>query len=140
VIEATRELLADRRDVWALVAEPYHLSDWWPGYEGIRPDRRGLAEGARWLVLRRPQGVLARPGAESTIEILRVVEGYELRWRDLAQRLEAGIELDNAGPGRTRARAFVDGSWWRVLAEGGRSMPRQALAHLYDLCQTAVEL
>ena len=28
---ASRELLAPRADVWAFLAEPYHLSDWWPG-------------------------------------------------------------------------------------------------------------
>jgi hypothetical protein len=141
VIDAERELLADRRDVWALVAEPYHLSDWWPGYQGIRPDRRGLAEGARWQVVRGiGPGLVRRPGGQTTIEIVRVVDGYELRWRDFGQRLEAGLQLDNAGIGRTRARAFVDGSWWRLVVEGGRTLPRQALARLYDLCQTAVEL
>jgi len=141
VIEATRELLADRRDVWAVVSEPYHLAEWWPGYQGITPDRRGLAEGARWKIIRGiGPGFLRRPEAEGTIEIVRVLEGYELRWRDFEQGFEAGIQLDNAGVGRTRARAFTEGPWWRLLAEGGRALPRQALARLYDLCQTAVEL
>ena len=51
-IEAETELLATRPDVWALLAEPDHLADWWAGYASIRPDRRGLAEGARWKVVR----------------------------------------------------------------------------------------
>ena len=51
-IEAQTELIATRRDVWALLAEPQHLADWWPAYATIRPDRRGLAEGARWQVVR----------------------------------------------------------------------------------------
>ena len=55
LIEATGELLSDRRDVWALVAEPYHLPDWWPAYTGVKPDRRGLAEGARWEVDPQPR-------------------------------------------------------------------------------------
>jgi hypothetical protein len=85
-------------------------------------------------------GFLRRTGTEAPIEILRVVPGYELRWRDFAQSLEAGVALDNAGVGRTRARVYVEGSWWRLLAEGGRTTVRQALARLYDLCQTAAEL
>ena len=42
-IEAQTELLATRPEVWALLAEPQHLADWWPAYASIRPDRRGLA-------------------------------------------------------------------------------------------------
>ena len=34
-----------RADVWAFLAEPYHLSDWWPGITGVEPDRRGFAPG-----------------------------------------------------------------------------------------------
>ena len=45
---ASRELLAARDDVWSFIAEPHHFSDWWPGIGGVQPDRRGLAEGARW--------------------------------------------------------------------------------------------
>ncbi len=51
-IDAQTELLATRPEVWALLAEPEHLADWWPAYASIRPDRRGLAEGARWEVVR----------------------------------------------------------------------------------------
>ena len=46
---ATRELLASLEDVWGFLAEPYHLSDWWPGIVSVaaRParlrDRRALA-------------------------------------------------------------------------------------------------
>ena len=50
---ATRELLASREDVWRFLAEPYHLSDWWPGIVGVEPDRRGFEVGARWRVARR---------------------------------------------------------------------------------------
>jgi uncharacterized protein YndB with AHSA1/START domain len=35
MIEASRVLLAPRVDVWALLAEPYHLPDWWPSYTGV---------------------------------------------------------------------------------------------------------
>ena len=55
---ATRELLASREDVWAFVAEPHHFPDWWPGVAAVEPDRRGLAEGARWHVHGKDQPTL----------------------------------------------------------------------------------
>ena len=60
-----------------------------------------------------------------------------LRWHDVQQKIDAGIRLDELEPGRTRATAFVDGPFWRLLAEGARGLPPQAVARLYDLCQTA---
>jgi hypothetical protein len=141
VIEASRELLAPRGDVWALVAEPYHLPDWWPGYTGVQPDRRGLAPNARWEVVRsRTPGFLRRPRGRGLIVIKEVAQGRLLRWHDVAQRLDGGVRLDDAGPDRTRATAFVDGPFWRLFAEGARGLPRQAVARLYDLCQTASTL
>ena len=138
MIEASRELLAPRRDVWALVSEPYHLPDWWPAYTGVRPDRRGLASNARWQVMRsRTPGLLRRPGGEGLIVITTVIEGLELAWHDVAQGLDAGIELANAGETRTRARAWVSGPWWRLTVEGARGLPERGLARLHDLCQTA---
>jgi hypothetical protein len=141
VISATRELLAPREDVWKVVAEPYHLPDWWPAYSGVQPDRRGLAEGARWEVVRsRTPGFVRRPRGSALILIRRVDVGRELRWFDLAQQIEAGVRLEEAGSGRTRATAFVEGSGWRLLAEGARGLPKQAVTRLYDLCQTAATL
>lgn len=144
MISSTRELLAERPDVWRFVAEPYHLPDWWPAYQAVHPDRRGLAPGARWRVAGRPwKASLAlltrRPDAEFTIEIRTVVEGWELRWFDLALQLEAGVALDNAGTGRTRATVYVDGAPWRMLG-AARSLPREAAKRLYDLVQTAATL
>ncbi len=141
LIEATGELASDRRDVWALVAEPYHLPDWWPAYTGVKPDRRGLAENARWEVVRgKVPGFLRRPEGRGLIVITSVLEGWELRWHDLKQELEAGVRLDNAGTGRTRATTFVAGPWLRLVAEGARGHPEQALTRLRDLCQTAATL
>ena len=48
--EASRELLAARADVWAFLAEPHHLADWWPRMRGVQPDRRGFAPGALGVV------------------------------------------------------------------------------------------
>jgi uncharacterized protein YndB with AHSA1/START domain len=140
VITASRVLLASREDVWAIVAEPYHLPDWWPAYSGVEPDRRGLAEGARWTVLRsRTPGFLRKPRGKGLIVIQRVSPGEELAWLDLSQNVEAGIRLEDEGRG-TRATAFVDGPLWRLAAEGARGLPRLAVARLYDLCQTATSL
>jgi hypothetical protein len=139
-IEGSRVLLAPREDVWALVAEPYHLPDWWPSYTGVQPDRRGLAEGARWSVTRsRAPGFLRRPRGQGLIVIRRVVTATELAWLDVAQNLEAGVRLDDDGR-NTIATAFVDGPYWRLLAEGARGLPRDAVTRLYDLCQTAATL
>jgi uncharacterized protein YndB with AHSA1/START domain len=140
VITASRVLLAPRGDVWAIIAEPYNLPDWWPAYTGIEPDRRGLAEGARMSVLRsRAPGLLRKPRGKGLIVIRRVSPAEELAWLDLAQNIEAGLRLEDEGRG-TRATAFVDGPFWRLFAEGARGLPRLAVARLYDLCQTASTL
>jgi uncharacterized protein YndB with AHSA1/START domain len=140
-IEAQRELLAPRGDVWALLAEPRHLADWWPGYSIIRPDRRALAEGARWEVVRgQAPGLLRRPGGEGMVVISTVEPGLRLGWRDLQQGFVADIRLEPAPGGNTRATLVLEAPWWRVVAEGLRSAPRQALARLHALCQTAASL
>jgi uncharacterized protein YndB with AHSA1/START domain len=141
VIEASRELLAARADVWELVAEPHHLPDWWPAYTGVKPDRLGLAENARWKVVRsRTPGFFRKPRGEGLIVITEVARERILRWHDVAQRIDAGVRLEEAGPGRTLATAFVEGSFWRLRGEGARELPRKAVARLYDLCQTASTL
>jgi len=140
VITAARVLLASREDVWAIVAEPYHLPDWWPAYTGVEPDRRGLVEGARWTVLRsRTPGFLRKPRGKGLIIIQRVSPGEELAWLDLSQNVVAGLRLEDEGRG-TRATAFVDGPVWRLVAEGARGLPGLAVPPLYCPCPTASAL
>jgi hypothetical protein len=140
-IEAERELIAPPTDVWALLAEPHHLSDWWPGYTSIRPDRRGLASGARWQVVRGGQaGLLRRPGGDGLIVIDRLIPQSTLSWHDVQQRSAAKISIDEAGPDRTHARVTVDAPWWRIRVEGLRRTPSDALSRLHALCQTAAGL
>jgi uncharacterized protein YndB with AHSA1/START domain len=140
-IEAERELIAPRGDVWALLAEPHHLSDWWPGYMSIRPDRRGLAEGARWQVVRgNSPGLLRRPGGEGLVVIAAVEPEQRLAWRDVQQGFTAEIRLEPAPDGNTRAALIIEAPAWRLVVEGLRPTPRQALARLHALCQTAASL
>jgi len=140
-IEARNELIAMRGEVWELLAEPRHLSDWWPGYSTVRPDRRGLAEGARWQVVRsKAPGFLRRPGGEGLIVITKVEPGLRFGWHDLQQHFDADILLEPAPEGNTRTALVLEAPWWRIVAEGLRSSPRLALARLHALCQTAASL
>jgi hypothetical protein len=135
--ETSQVLPVSRETAWALISEPYHLPDWWPGYTGVEPDRRGLEENARWTVVRgsRP-GFMRKPRGTGLILIRRVSTGSELAWHDLGQKLDMGVRLEDEGRG-TRATAWVSGAAWRLYAEGARSLPAKAAARLHDLCDTA---
>ena len=140
-IEAETELIATRSDAWALLSEPYHLSDWWPGYTSVRPDRRGLAEGARWEVVRGGDiGLLKRPGGEGLIVLTAVEPEQRLAWHDVQQQFTAEIRLEPSADWKTRATLTIDAPTWRAVAEGLRPLPRKALGRLHALCQTAATL
>jgi hypothetical protein len=62
-----------------------------------------------------------------------------LGWRDLQQGFAAEIQLA-ATDGRTLAALTLEAAWWRLDLEGLRRAPRQALARLHALCQTAASL
>jgi uncharacterized protein YndB with AHSA1/START domain len=132
---AERVLLAPIEDVWAFVAEPYHLSDWWPGISGVEPDRRGLAPGARWDV--HGPRYLRKPDTPSLLVVKEVVPpermSFELTW----ERLAVELELRGQGPDRTRAILVVDG---RFVLGPRRLIAKDALGRLYDLIQTAAGL
>lgn len=141
-VVASRELLAPREEVWRFIAEPHHLSDWWPGVHGVRPDRRGLAPGARWQLMAGPQsgGILGAylrsPDAVGTLVVLDVRSNELVRLLFADDRIEAEIHLEPARDSRTRVTLTIDGPWLRV----SRSLPRRALSQLYALCQTAAEI
>jgi uncharacterized protein YndB with AHSA1/START domain len=142
---AERTLLAPVEDVWAFLAEPYHLSDWWPGLSGVQPDRRGVAPGARWKILGadslseeslRPifgPGMFRRPGAAGTLLILDVVRGRRLAFQLVNENITAEIELSQVDSDHTSVSLTVDASWGSVR----RSFAKDALRRLYDLVQTA---
>jgi uncharacterized protein YndB with AHSA1/START domain len=140
-VVASRELLAPREDVWGFLAEPFHLSDWWPGVRGVQPDRRGLQPGARWRLTTGGQmsgliGFLRRPESTETLIVLEVRKPELVRFLFTHEGVEAEITLEPAKDSRTRATLLLDGSWLRV----NRAVPRRALNRLYALCQTAAEL
>jgi uncharacterized protein YndB with AHSA1/START domain len=138
-VKAARELLAPPDAVWALLTEPRHLSDWWPGYRAIRPDRRGLEVGARWEVVRNQAGLLRRPGEQGLVAITAVEPNRRLAWHDVQQQFDATVDLEG-DEGQTRARVIVEASWWRLPVEGLRLAPQEALSRLHALCQTAAGL
>src|SRR5437879_13000913 len=72
-VSASRLLLAPREDVWDFIAEPHHFPDWWPGIAGVQPDRRGVAEGARWEILGHDRPTLFRRATSSAQMLVRGV-------------------------------------------------------------------
>ena len=106
-VEARAVLLAPPEDVWKLLAEPYRLRDWWPGWPGVEPDRRGLAPGARrpgadW---RRDGQPAQTPGATGTLVIGEVVEGRVIARHDVEQGVDVRATLEPAAPHGSPARA-----------------------------------
>ncbi len=136
--QAERELLAPRADVWAFLAEPFNLPDWWPGIGGLQPDRRGLAPGARWQIVgeNRPS-LFRRPNMSGTLLVL-AVEPYErFAFQLTGERLDAELRLAAPQPNRTLAHLTVSGP---ALVGLKRSMPEKALTRLHALVQTAADL
>ena len=128
--EASSELLASRADVWAFLAEPYHLPDWWPGITGVEPDRRGFAPGARWKVHSTKRNVLIGRRKVETMLIVRDVEPYERwSWHVLQPAFDAEVRLRAATPDRTV-----------VTVATSRGNPREAVGRLYSLLQTAATM
>ncbi len=153
---AARELLASRTDAWGFLAEPYHLSDWWPGMLSVEPDRRGFAPGARWQVavfadplrlgpLRFPRvGRPTGPSARQTLVIVAIEPFERWEWQLIRRLAGAGertatrtveIRLRTLSAERTEATVFV--------ADGSRPdarLARTAVDRLFDLVQTAAAL
>jgi uncharacterized protein YndB with AHSA1/START domain len=130
VREAALELLAPRADVWAFLAEPYNLPDWWPGLTGVEPDRRGLAAGARWKAVVLKRNVFTGPRAVETLVLVREVEPFErVAFHVLATRQDGEVRLRASARDRTVATVAVS-----------KGSPARAVRRLYDLVQTAATL
>jgi len=134
---ADRILLASLDDVWAFLAEPYNLADWWPGISGVEPDRRGLAPGARWKVVGPNQpSYLRRPLATGTLVILDVVPKERIAFQLTSDRIDAELSLRATEESRTKVSLVVDGPWLVGLK---RAFPRRALSRLHALLRTGEE-
>ena len=130
---ADRTLLAPLEDVWAFLAEPYNLPDWWPGVSGVEPDRRGLAPGARWKVLGPNEPTFFhKPDAAGTLLVLEVVAMSRIAFQVVSQRVDAELDLQEAEGGRTEVSLVVEAPLLSIR----RTFPRTALGRLYDLVQT----
>ncbi|MGZ4291344.1 MAG: SRPBCC domain-containing protein [Gaiellaceae bacterium] len=130
MIEASLDLLAPRADVWGFLAEPFHLSDWWPGITGVDPDVRGFAPGARWMVHATKRNVFTGSRSVETMVLLREIDPYERwTWHLLEPATDVEIRLQSIADDRTRVTVAVS-----------RGKPAVAVRRLYDLVQTAAEL
>ena len=137
-LAASRELLAAREDVWRFIAEPHHFADWWPGVAAVRPDRRGLAEGARWEVHTANRPTLFRRATSSGMLLVRAVRVPELfAWTLTGDHIDAELRLAATAPDRTTAVLQLEAPWLLGLS---RALPRRALTRLHALCQTAAGL
>jgi Polyketide cyclase / dehydrase and lipid transport len=137
-VTAARELLASREDVWSFVAEPRHFADWWPGVAAVEPDRRGLAEGARWQIRTADRPTLFRRATSSGMLLVRAVRAPELfAWTLTGDHIDAELRLDARGDDCTVAVLELEAPW---LFGFSRALPRRALTRLHALCQTAAEL
>lgn len=137
-VSASRELLASRNDVWAFIAEPRHFADWWPGVAAVQPDRRGLAEGARWQIITADRPTLLRRATSSGMLLVRAVRAPELfGWTMTGDHIDAELRLEASTNERTQAVLEIDAPWVFGVS---RALPRRALTRLHALCQTAAEL
>jgi hypothetical protein len=137
-VQASRELLAAREDVWGFLAEPYHLADWWPGVSGIQPDRRGSAAGARWRVVAAREPTLFRkPGAVGTLVVTAADRPRLFAFHLVDDRLDVRAELAALAADRTAVVVTVEGPW---LLAFRRTLARRAVNRLYGLCQTAAAI
>jgi uncharacterized protein YndB with AHSA1/START domain len=135
---ADRVLLAPLDDVWAFLAEPYNLGDWWPGISGVEPDRRGLAAGARWKVIGpNVPSYFRRPQTTGALIVLAVAQRERIAFQLTGDRLDADLTLRALDESRTEVSLVVDGPWLIGLR---RAFPRQALDRLYALVQTSVDI
>jgi uncharacterized protein YndB with AHSA1/START domain len=137
-VRASRELLASRDDVWAFIAEPRHFADWWPGIAAVQPDRRGLAEGARWQILTADRPTLLRRATTSGMLLVRTVRPPEVfGWTLTGDHVDAELQLEARTEDRTLAVLDLEAPWLFGLS---RALPRRALTRLHALCQTGAEL
>ncbi len=123
--------------MWRYLSEPYHLSDWWPRIATVEPDRRGFAAGARWSIRSNEPTYFRRAASEDTLLVQEVRPMSIFAFELVKAKLKAELTLEQTGPAVTRAELSVSGPF---LLGFSRSLPKEALDRLHDLCQTGVEI
>jgi uncharacterized protein YndB with AHSA1/START domain len=137
-MQASRELLASRPDVWRFLAEPYHLADWYPGISGVTPDRRGSAAGARWQVVASNEPTLLRkPRAPGTLVVTASERPRLFAFQLVREKLKVRVDLEALAEDRTQVTVTIEGPW---LLSYRRTLARRAVDRLHALCQTAATL
>jgi uncharacterized protein YndB with AHSA1/START domain len=134
---AARVLFAPPADVWAFLAEPYNLADWWPGISGVEPDRRGLAPGARWKVVGpNAPSLFRKPQMTGTLVVLAVEPLERIAFQLTGDRIDAELAMRAADENRTEVTLTVEGPFLIGLR---RRFPVQALGRLHALLRTGEE-
>jgi hypothetical protein len=121
--------------VWRFVAEPYHLSDWWPGITGVDPDRRGMAAGARWKVV--GPSYLRKPETAAVLVVRAVVPRERFSFELVGERVGVDVVLRAIAADRTGVSVAVEGRW---VIGPRRRLATLAVNRLYELVQTAAGL
>ena len=113
--------------MWRFLAEPYHLSDWWPGITGVDPDLRGFAPGARWKVHSLKRNIFIGTRPVETMVLIREIEQFERwTWHLLEPATDVEVRIRATGEDRTQ-----------VTVRTSRGDAQRAAKRLYDLVQTA---
>ena len=133
---AERELLAPTGDVWTFLADPHHLTDWWPNLAAVRPDRRGAAAGARWEVQHSQPGWFRRGEDAETLLVTAAEERRRFAFELVRARVKADLRIEPIDERRSAAHLDVEVPW---LAGSPRTLAANALSRLHDLCQTAAD-
>jgi uncharacterized protein YndB with AHSA1/START domain len=134
--EARRVLPAPVDDVWAVLAEPERLAEWWPGIEAVDPGRRGLVPGGFWRV----EGGSARPSFRRRPEmagnllVIEVVPCSRVVFQLLGERIDVELELEPTEDEQAAATLVVEAPRFRGI---GRAFPSQALSRLAALVRPA---
>ncbi len=125
-IEREITIAAPPERVWSVITEAEHVGSWFADAGAEVDLRPGGAMLLSWEGYGTPRA-----------RVEAVEPPHRLRFRLLADRLEAGIALAEKAPDRTLATLTVAGPWFTGLR---RSLPRTALWRLHALCQTAATL
>jgi len=136
---AKRVLPATVDDVWAVLAEPERLPDWWPGIAAVEPTvRRGLAPGALWRVEGGRSGRVSfrrQPAVGGNLLVLEVVARQRVAFQLMSERIDVELELAPHEDG-TEAVLFVEAPRFSGIR---RDSPSQALGRLAALVRPPAE-